>query len=60
MDVRNMFVICGISYMKNPEDSCPTRMFIDSQGFIGIGDFTMRCIKDVPHMIKDNKLVPNQ
>ena len=36
------------------------QLFIDSQGFTGIDNLTMLCIKDVPNMIKDHNLVPNQ
>ena len=36
------------------------QLFIYSQGFTGIYDFTMLRIKNVPHMIKDHNLVPNK
>ena len=58
--LRNMLVVCGIPSLKNPARYRPTQLFIDSQGFMGVDDFTMLRIKYVPHMIKYHNLVPNQ
>ena len=55
-----MLVVCGIIDMKNLAGNGPTQMFIDLRGFVGIDDFTMLSIKDLPHMIKDHNLVKNQ
>ena len=55
-----MLVVCGIPDLRNLAGNRPTQMFIDSQGFTGIGDFTILCIKAVPHMIKDKNWVTNE
>ena len=55
-----MLVVCGILDLQNPAGNRPGLLFINSQGFMGIDDFTMLCIKDVPYIIKDNNLVPNK
>ena len=60
MDLRHMIVVCGITDLQNPARNCLTHMFIDYQEFAGIDDFYMRGIKDLPYMINDHNLVPNQ
>ena len=55
-----MLVVCGILDLQNSAGNRLTHLFIYSQGFIGIDDFSMLRVKDVPHMIKDHNLVPNQ
>ena len=60
MDLRHILVVCDIPDMQNPAGSHPTQMFIYSQGFMGIDDFSMLHIKDVYHMIMDCHSVPNQ
>ena len=60
MDFRNMIVVCGIPDMSNTAGNRPMQLFIDSQGFRGINYFTMIRIQDIPHMITDHNLVPNQ
>ena len=60
MHLRSMLVICGITDMQNPAGNHPTQLFIDSQGFMGIDDFTILRIKYVPNMINNHNLVPNQ
>ena len=52
-----MLVVCGITDMKNPAWNLPTQLFIDFQGFTGIDDLYMICIKDAPHMIKNHDRV---
>ena len=55
-----MFVVYGIPDLQNPAGNCPIKIFIDSQEFTVIDDFSMLRIKGVPHIIKDHNLVPNQ
>ena len=55
-----MIVVYGITDLQNPAENHPTKLFIDSQGFTGIGNLFMLRIKEVPHMIKYQNLVPNQ
>ena len=60
MDLRNIIFVCGNTDLHNSVGNCPTKLFIDSQGCTGIDNFSMLHIKDIPHMIKDHNLVPNQ
>ena len=60
MDLRHIIVVCGIPYIQNPAGNSLTQLFIDSQGFMGIDDLSMLFVKDIPRMINDNNLVPNQ
>ena len=60
MDFRHILVVCGITDQHKPAGNRLTQLFIDSQLFLGIDDFSMIRIKDVPHTIKDCNLVPNQ
>ena len=60
MDLRHMLVVCGIMYLQNLAVNILTQLFIDYQSFIGVGDLSMLSIKDVPRIIKDHNLVPNQ
>ena len=60
MDVINMLVICDIPGIHNTAGNLLMQLFVVSQGFTNIDDFSMLCIKDVPHMIKDHNSVPNQ
>ena len=55
-----MLVVCGIPDTQKPEISHPTQLFIDSKVFMVVYNFFMLRIKDVPYMIKDHNLVPNQ
>ena len=55
-----MLVVYGILVLQNIAVNYPTQLFIYSQGFKGIKDFSMLRIKDLLRMIKDNNLVPNQ
>ena len=55
-----MLVVYGITDMHNTAGNHATQLFIDSQGFMGIGKFTMQRIKELPHIINDHTLVPNQ
>ena len=54
-----MLVICVIPDMQNPEGNCPTQLFIGSQVFTVIGDFFMKRIKNISHIMKNHNLVPN-
>ena len=54
-----MVVVCGIPDLQNPAVNCPTQLFIDSQGFTWIDNFTIIHIRDVPRMIKEHSLVTN-
>ena len=58
--LRAMLLVCGIPDIQNATGNRPTLLFIESQGFASVEDFSMLRIKDVPHMIKDHNSVPNQ
>ena len=60
MNLGNMPVVCGVLDLQNPTENLKIQIFIDSQGFTGIDDFTMLHIKDALHMINDHNLVPNK
>ena len=60
MDLRHMLAVCGITYIWNPAGNRSTKLFIDSQGFMGIHNFTILHIEDIPHMIKYHNLGPIQ
>ena len=60
MDLRHILVVCSIPDLQNPAGKFPTQLFIDSQGFTAIANFSMIRIKDAPHMIKDHNSLPNQ
>ena len=60
MHLRHILIICGIEDLQNPAGDHPTQIFIYSQGFTGIGNFSILRIKDVPHKINDHNLLPNQ
>ena len=55
-----MLIVCGIPYLHNTAGNQPVQLFINYQGFTGIPDFSMKLIKDVPHMIKDHNSVKKQ
>ena len=46
--------------LNNPPGNHLTQLSIDPQEFMGICDLSMLRNKEVPHMIKDHNLVPNQ
>ena len=47
-----MLIICGFPDPHNLAVNFPVELFIDTQLFTGIDDFTMLCIKDVPRTVK--------
>ena len=60
MGLRYMIVACVILHLQNTGGNFLNQLFIDSQGLIGIDDFSMLCIKDVPYILKNHNLVPYQ
>ena len=60
MGLIHMLVVCGITDLQNLAGNCLAQMFIDSQGFTGIDYFYMLRIRDLPRIMKDPYLDPNQ